>query len=122
PVEPIRPTLKVDREQAGMSNSAYLLMESGEGRSTVPKSQQFEPGGTSTSSGLSFEAVAKTFSLKREATTPNPPFTDVKSVFEGEAPTTAQRRLALDFFNGIAQFGRPYYPSPLDIVELHQLH
>lgn len=91
----------------------------------LPNFQQFEPGGTSTSGRLSFEAVAKIFSLKREDTTPNPPFLDDKSIFDEEAPSVAQRRLALNFFNGISlrvdrQEG--LYPSPLEIIELHQLH
>src|SRR5690348_5777237 len=75
--------------------------------------------------GTPFEEIAQQLRAKREDTTPNAPFSDEKSVFEEEAPTTAQRRLALDFYNGLTslvdrQQGR--YPTPIEIAELHQLH
>src|SRR5205807_1558772 len=75
--------------------------------------------------GQSFEEAARQFSLKRGDLTPNLPFTDEKSIFEEEAPTIAQRRLALDFYNGVTSLvdrQRGLYPTSLDIVELHQLY
>ncbi len=95
-------------------------MESWEGR----PEQSDLPGQGGRSANQSFEEVARAFSLKREDTTPNPPFTDLERVFEEEAPSSAQRRLAYDFYNGITSLIRSSVtlPTPLDIVELHQLH
>src|SRR5258708_1825501 len=73
-----------------------------------------------------FEEAARAFSVKREDTTPNPPFADDRSIFEEEAPSSEQRRLTYDFYNGITSLVNtsesPFYPSPLELVELHQLH
>lgn len=70
-----------------------------------------------------FEEIANAFSFTHDETFLNLPFADERSVFEEEAPSSAQRRYAFDFYNGLSllmERQQGLYPSPFTIVELHQ--